>query len=167
MKTITVHNASQTYLHLDGRPLGQCGSGLKQQTKAQTAAVIIDDHSGQILRRHRRVLEASGFPHAEVCLSHGEASKRSRTLNQIYARLSLREYHPDGTLPGSPGRRRGGRHITGFAAAPILRGLTISRYSTSLLAQVDFFRGGKTATNLPRRQQNPVGAFAAAGGGAV
>ena len=44
MKTITVH-ASQTYPIWIGRGLlGQCGSYLKQQTKAQTAAVITDDH---------------------------------------------------------------------------------------------------------------------------
>ena len=44
MKTITVH-ASQTYPIWIGRGLlGQCGTYLKQQTKAQTAAVITDDH---------------------------------------------------------------------------------------------------------------------------
>ena len=44
MKTITVH-ASQTYPIWIGRGLlGQCGSYLKQQTKAQTAAVITAAH---------------------------------------------------------------------------------------------------------------------------
>ena len=62
MKTITVH-ASQTYPIWIGRGLlGQCGSYLKQQTKAQTAAVITDDHVdkyyGDIVTSS---LEASGF----------------------------------------------------------------------------------------------------------
>lgn len=70
MKTITVH-ASQTYPIWIGRGLlGQCGSYLKQQTKAQTAAVITDDHVdkyyGDIVTSS---LEASGFRTAEVCLS--------------------------------------------------------------------------------------------------
>ena len=85
MKTITVH-ASQTYPIWIGRGLlGQCGSYLKQQTKAQTAAVITDDHVdkyyGDIVTSS---LEASGFRTLKFVFPHGEASKCSRTLNQIY-----------------------------------------------------------------------------------
>ena len=62
MKTITVH-ASQTYPIWIGRGLlGQCGTYLKQQTKAQTAAVITDDHVdcyyGDIVTKS---LEENGF----------------------------------------------------------------------------------------------------------
>ena len=81
MKTITVH-ASQTYPIWIGRGLlGQCGSYLKQQTKAQTAAVITDDHVdkyyGDIVTSS---LEASGFRTLKFVFPHGEASKCSRTL---------------------------------------------------------------------------------------
>ena len=84
MKTITVH-ASQTYpIWIWRGLLGQCGTYLKQ-TKAQTAAVITDDHVdcyyGDIVTKS---LEENGFRTIKFVFPHGEASKCSKTLNQIY-----------------------------------------------------------------------------------
>ena len=116
MKTITVH-ASQTYPIWIGRGLlGQCGSYLKQQTKAQTAAVITDDHVdkyyGDIVTSS---LEASGFRTLKFVFPHGEASKCSRTLNQIYDFLCENNITRTDCLVALGGGVVG--DITGFAAA--------------------------------------------------
>ena len=147
MKTITVH-ASQTYPIWIGRGLlGQCGSYLKQQTKAQTAAVITDDHVdkyyGDIVTSS---LEASGFRTLKFVFPHGEASKCSRTLNQIYDFLCENNITRTDCLVALGGGVVG--DITGFAAATYLRGLDYLQIPTSLLAQVDSSVGGKTAIDL-------------------
>ena len=157
MKTITVH-ASQTYPIWIGRGLlGQCGSYLKQQTKAQTAAVITDDHVdkyyGDIVTSS---LEASGFRTLKFVFPHGEASKCSRTLNQIYDFLCENNITRTDCLVALGGGVVG--DITGFAAATYLRGLDYLQIPTSLLAQVDSSVGGKTAIDLPGGK-NLVGAF--------
>ena len=164
MKTITVH-ASQTYPIWIGRGLlGQCGSYLKQQTKAQTAAVITDDHVdkyyGDIVTSS---LEASGFRTLKFVFPHGEASKCSRTLNQIYDFLCENNITRTDCLVALGGGVVG--DITGFAAATYLRGLDYLQIPTSLLAQVDSSVGGKTAIDLPGGE--PGGCIQAAGGGAV
>lgn len=130
MKTITVH-ASQTYPIWIGRGLlGQCGSYLKQQTKAQTAAVITDDHVdkyyGDIVTSS---LEASGFRTLKFVFPHGEASKCSRTLNQIYDFLCENNITRTDCLVALGGGVVG--DITGFAAATYLRGLYYLQIPTS------------------------------------
>ena len=147
MKTITVH-ASQTYPIWIGRGLlGQCGTYLKQQTKAQTAAVITDDHVdcyyGDIVTKS---LEESGFRTIKFVFPHGEASKCSKTLNQIYDFLCENNITRTDCLVALGGGVVG--DITGFAAATYLRGLDYLQIPTSLLAQVDSSVGGKTAIDL-------------------
>ena len=145
MKTITVH-ASQTYPIWIGRGLlGQCGTYLKQQTKAQTAAVITDDHVdcyyGDIVTKS---LEENGFRTIKFVFPHGEASKCSKTLNQIYDFLCENNITRTDCLVALGGGVVG--DITGFAAATYLRGLDYLQIPTSLLAQVDSSLGGKTAS---------------------
>ena len=120
MKTITVH-ASQTYPIWIGRGLlGQCGTYLKQQTKAQTAAVITDDHVdryyGDIVTKS---LEENGFRTIKFVFPHGEASKCSKTLNQIYDFLCENNITRTDCLVALGGGVVG--DITGFAAATYLR----------------------------------------------
>lgn len=157
MKTITVH-ASQTYPIWIGRGLlGQCGTYLKQQTKAQTAAVITDDHVdryyGDIVTKS---LEENGFRTIKFVFPHGEASKCSKTLNQIYDFLCENNITRTDCLVALGGGVVG--DITGFAAATYLRGLDYLQIPTSLLAQVDSSVGGKTAIDLTGGK-NLVGAF--------
>ena len=157
MKTITVH-ASQTYPIWIGRGLlGQCGSYLKQQTKAQTAAVITDDHVdkyyGDIVTSS---LEASGFRTLKFVFPHGEASKCSRTLNQIYDFLCENNITRTDCLVALGGGVVG--DLAGFAASIYMRGIDFLNCPTTTLSMIDSSIGGKTAVDLGDTK-NIVGAF--------
>lgn len=157
MRTITVH-ASQTYpIWIERGLLAQCGALLRKQIKAQTAAVITDDHVdaiyGDIVVQS---LEQNGFRVLKFVIPHGEASKCSTTLNQIYDFLCENNMTRTDCLVALGGGVVG--DITGFAAATYLRGLDYMQIPTSLLAQVDSSVGGKTAIDLPGGK-NLVGAF--------
>ena len=159
MKTITVH-ASQTYPIWIGRGLlGQCGSYLKQQTKAQTAAVITDDHVdkyyGDIVTSS---LEASGFRTLKFVFPHGEASKCSRTLNQIYDFLCENNITRTDCLVALGGGRFCGGDLSPWTG--------LSPDSHQPAGAGGFFCGRKDS-HRPARRQEPGGRIQAAGGGAV
>ncbi len=87
---------------------------------------------------------------------HGEASKCSATLHEIYNFLCENSITRTDCLVALGGGVVG--DITGFAAATYLRGLDYFQIPTTLLAQVDSSVGGKTAIDLPCGK-NLVGAF--------
>ena len=157
MKTITVR-ASRTYpIWIARGILAQCGAYLREQTKAQTAAVITDDIVGGLYGDTvTESLKQNGFQVVKFVFPHGEASKCSATLNQIYDFLCENHITRTDCLVALGGGVVG--DITGFAAATYLRGLDYFQIPTSLLAQVDSSVGGKTAIDLPGGK-NLVGAF--------
>ncbi len=157
MNTITV-NVSQTYPIWIGRGLLQdCGTLLREKTKAQTAAIVTDDTvDGLYGIPVQNALEAAGFRVIKFVFPHGEASKCSKTLNQIYDFLCENFITRTDCLIALGGGVVG--DITGFAAATYLRGIDYFQMPTTLLAQVDSSVGGKTAIDLPGGK-NLVGAF--------
>lgn len=157
MKTITVH-ASQTYpIWIERGLLAQCGNLLRKQTKAKTVAVITDDNVDALFGDAVvQSMEQNGFRVLKFVFPHGEASKCSNTLNQIYDFLCENHITRTDCLVALGGGVVG--DITGFAAATYLRGLDYMQIPTSLLAQVDSSVGGKTAIDLPGGK-NLVGAF--------
>lgn len=157
MNTIMVH-ASQTYpIWIEKGLLSQCGTLLRGETKAQTAAVITDDTVdalyGAVVETS---LRQSGFRVLKFVFPHGEASKCSETLNQVYDYLCENNVTRTDCLVALGGGVVG--DLTGFAAATYLRGLPYFQIPTTLLAQVDSSVGGKTAIDLPGGK-NLVGAF--------
>lgn len=157
MKTITVH-ASQSYpIYIERGLLGHCGATLREHTKAQTVAVITDDHVDRLYGETVvSSLQNSGFRVVKMVFPHGESSKCSTTLNAIYDFLCENSITRTDCLVALGGGVVG--DITGFAAATFLRGLDYFQIPTSLLAQVDSSVGGKTAIDLPGGK-NLVGAF--------
>ena len=85
MQTITVH-ASQAYpIWISHGLLAECGTLVRQQTKAQTAVVVTDDTVNELYGDTvTAALEQSGFRVLKFVFPHGEASKCSKTLNEIY-----------------------------------------------------------------------------------
>ena len=151
MQTITVH-ASQAYpIWISHGLLAECGTLVRQQTKAQTAVVVTDDTISTELYGDNRTaaLEQSGFRVLKFVFPHGEASKCSKTLNEIYDFLCGNNLTRTDCLVALGGGVVG--DITGFVAATYLRGMDYVQIPTTLLAQVDSSVGGKTAIDLPGR----------------
>ena len=142
MKTITVH-ASQTYpIWIAQGLLAQCGELLRERTKAQTAAVITDDNVDKLYGKTVvSSLKQNGFRVVKKVFPHGESSKCSKTLNDIYNFLCENSITRTDCLVALGGGVVG--DITGFAAATFLRGLDYLQIPTSLLAQVDSSAGRK------------------------
>ena len=157
MQTITVH-ASQAYpIWISHGLLAECGTLVRQQTKAQTAVVVTDDTVNELYGDTVTAsLEQNGFRVLKFVFPHGEASKCSKTLNEIYDFLCGNNLTRTDCLVALGGGVVG--DITGFAAATYLRGMDYVQIPTTLLAQVDSSVGGKTAIDLPGGK-NLVGAF--------
>ncbi len=156
-RRITV-NTSCSYDVVIGKSLlADCADYIKNTVKSTNFAVITDDNVdrfyGDIVIKS---LTSCGFSVVKFIFPHGEASKCSDTLNQIYDFLSNNHITRTDCIIALGGGVVG--DITGFAAATYLRGLDYIQIPTSLLAQVDSSVGGKTAIDLPCGK-NLVGAF--------
>ncbi|MBQ8688557.1 MAG: 3-dehydroquinate synthase [Ruminococcus sp.] len=157
MRTITVHASQEYDIYIENGILDACGTILKEATKAQKTAVITDDTVDALYSaRVTESLEAAGFEVFKFVFPHGEPSKCSATLNQIYDFLCENSITRTDCLVALGGGVVG--DITGFAAATFLRGMDFVQIPTTLLAQVDSSVGGKTAIDLPGGK-NLVGAF--------
>ena len=157
MKTITVQTNPPYPIWIEKGILSHTGALLRDRTKAQTAAIITDDTVNALYSATvERSLSDAGFHVIKFVFPHGEPSKCSRVLNQIYDFLCENSITRTDCLVALGGGVVG--DITGFAAATYLRGLTYFQIPTTLLAQVDSSVGGKTAIDLPGGK-NLVGAF--------
>lgn len=137
--------------------LDGCGEYIKAVTKAQKFAVITDDTVDALYgEKVVKSLEKSGFEVYKFVFPHGEASKCTATLLNIYSFLCEKHISRTDALVALGGGVVG--DITGYAAATFLRGLDFVQIPTTLLAQVDSSVGGKTAIDLPEGK-NLVGAF--------
>lgn len=102
---------------------------------------------------------SGALPHCiydEIIITPGEAAKTLVTLETIWEKLLVKQYHRDVTLIALGGGVVG--DITGFAAACYQRGVAYLQIPTTLVAQVDAAIGGKTAVNH-RLGKNMLGAF--------
>ncbi len=157
MKKVTV-NASQKYDVIIGSGiLRDLGAYSKKVTAAKKFAVVTDDNVnklyGDIVIKS---LEKEGFSVCRFVFPHGEASKCSSILNDLYMFLSENHITRADCIAALGGGVTG--DMAGYAAATYLRGLDYIQIPTSLLAQVDSSVGGKTAIDLPCGK-NLVGAF--------
>ena len=157
MKTVTV-NASQKYDVIIGQKLtDNCAEYISKVTKAKNFALISDDNVSPLYgEKVRASLEAAGYTVCSFVFPHGEASKCSATLNDIYMFLNENHITRSDCIIALGGGVTG--DMSGYAAATYLRGLDYIQIPTSLLAQVDSSVGGKTAIDLPCGK-NLVGAF--------
>lgn len=157
MNSVSV-NASESYDVIIGRGLiAFCGEYVKNVTSARHFAIVSDDNVDKLYGDiAEKSLKAQGFEACRFVFPHGEASKCSAVLNDIYMFLSENHITRSDCLIALGGGVVG--DITGYAAATYLRGLDYVQVPTSLLAQVDSSVGGKTAIDLPCGK-NLVGAF--------
>lgn len=157
MKKITV-SASKTYdILIDSGLLPKSGSLISAVSKAKKAAIITDDTvDGLYGAVVEKSLTESGFSVCKFVFPHGEASKCSATLLEMYEFLAENDITRTDLLVALGGGVVG--DITGFCAATFLRGVDFVQIPTTLLAQVDSSVGGKTAINI-KAGKNLVGAF--------
>ena len=157
MKKIHVPVAQAYDVLIERGILAKAGETVRALTKAETCAVITDDHVGPL---YADAVEASlreaGLRAVRFTFPHGEASKNAATLAAIWSFLCTEGLTRSDCLIALGGGVVG--DITGFAAATFLRGMPYVQIPTSLLAQVDSSVGGKTAIDLPEGK-NLVGAF--------
>lgn len=157
MKTITVH-ASHTYpIYVQNGLLADCGSYIRQNTKAASVAVITDDivqklYGDAVLSS----LQKAGFRTELFVFPNGEASKCAKTLLDVYDFLCEKQFTRTDAIIALGGGVVG--DLAGFAAATYLRGMDFIQIPTTLLAQVDSSVGGKTAIDL-KGGKNLVGSF--------
>mgnify|MGYP001634755325 CR=1 FL=1 len=157
MKTITVH-ASHTYpIYVQHGLLANCGSYIRQTTKAASIAVITDDivqklYGDAVIAS----LQEAGFRTETFVFPNGEASKCANTLLNVYDFLCEKQFTRTDAIVALGGGVVG--DLAGFAAATYLRGMDFIQIPTTLLAQVDSSVGGKTAIDLSGGK-NLVGAF--------
>lgn len=157
MNIVTV-KASCSYDVIIGTDiLGKIGEYAKKVTKAEKIAVITEDNVNGFYGEYVvNALNSGGFETCKYVFEHGESSKCSRVLNDIYMFLSENHITRKDCIVALGGGVTG--DISGFAAATYLRGIDYIQVPTSLLAQVDSSVGGKTAIDLPSGK-NLVGAF--------
>ncbi len=157
MKRITV-NASEKYdVIIKNGIISNCAEYIKAVTDAEKFAVITDDIVAPL---YYDVVEKSllneGFEVCRYVIPHGEPSKCSAILNNVYDFLSENCITRSDCIIALGGGVVG--DLAGFASATYLRGLDFIQIPTTLLAQVDSSVGGKTAIDLPSGK-NLVGAF--------
>lgn len=148
MKTVTV-NASKKYDILIQRGiLSECGKIISNAVSSKKFAVITDDvvdslYSNTVVKS----LEENGFEVVKFVFEHGEESKCSDTLNQIYTFLCENNITRSDCIIALGGGVTG--DMAGYASGTFLRGLPYIQIPTTLLAQIDSSVGGKTAIDLP------------------
>ena len=86
----------------------------------------------------------------------GEVNKTLNTVRDLYEHLILEKFDRKDMLVALGGGVVG--DLTGFAAAPYLRGIGFIQIPTTLLSQVDSSIGGKTGVDFDA-YKNMVGAF--------
>jgi 3-dehydroquinate synthase len=102
------------------------------------------------------ILSGGGIPFARTVVAAGERSKSSTALERVWRDLARAGCDRRSFVLAFGGGVVG--DLAGFAAASVLRGVSLIQVPTTLLAMVDSSVGGKTGINLPEGK-NLVGAF--------
>jgi shikimate kinase/3-dehydroquinate synthase len=103
-----------------------------------------------------QVLDSGGFRGSSYVVPAGEASKRLRVVEELYAWLAEARAERKDTVLAFGGGVIG--DLAGHVAATYLRGMPLVHVPTSVLAMNDAAIGGKVAVDL-REGKNLVGAF--------
>lgn len=157
MKTISVKASTSYDIYIERGLLKSCGKIIADTVKTRKAAVITDDIvDGLYYNTLEKTLTENGFTVVKFVFKNGEASKSTKTLNEIYTFLCENAITRSDCIIALGGGVVG--DISGYAAATFLRGLKYIQIPTTLLAQIDSSVGGKTAIDLPCGK-NLVGAF--------
>lgn len=157
MKKVSVHVSTDYDILIENGLLEKSGELIAGIVKTRKTVVVTDDTVNSLYAdKVVESLKKSGFETDVFVFEHGEKSKCSKTLNEIYDFLAEKNITRSDCIVALGGGVVG--DITGFAAATFLRGIDYVQIPTTLLAQVDSSVGGKTAIDLPCGK-NLVGAF--------
>lgn len=157
MKRITVNTSDRYDVIIEKGILKNCADYIKAVTNAEKFAVITDDIVAPLyFDTVENSLTNAGVKVCRFVIPHGEPSKCSAVLNDVYDFLSQNCITRSDCIIALGGGVVG--DLAGFASATYLRGLDFIQIPTTLLAQVDSSVGGKTAIDLPNGK-NLVGAF--------
>ena len=157
MNTIHIPVRDAYNVYIERGILSKCGPLIEDLIAGTTCAIITDDNVDKLYADTLiAALAEAGLKAVKFVFPHGEASKCSKTLLEIYSFLCQNDITRADCLIALGGGVVG--DLTGFAAATYLRGIRYIQIPTSLLAQVDSSVGGKTAINLDG-MKNIVGAF--------
>lgn len=125
--------------------------------KAQRAWLITDDNVGPLhAPLAEESLQAFDFSTATFAVQHGEGSKSLARLSELYDWLLGGGVERGDVILALGGGVVG--DLAGFAAATVLRGVSLVQIPTSLLAAVDSSVGGKTGINHATGK-NLIGSF--------
>ncbi len=157
MKKITVKVSEKYDILIGSGLLENCAGYITEVTSAEAFAVITDDIVDKLYSETLiKSLTDAGLKVCKFVFPHGEASKCSAVLNDVYDFLAANNITRSDCIIALGGGVVG--DLSGYAAATYLRGLDFIQVPTTLLAQVDSSVGGKTAIDLPCGK-NLVGAF--------
>ena len=158
MQTLSVNLAERSYpIHVGDGILSAVGDLLQQAGLRGKVAVITNPTVAQpYLDTIHESLSRAGFDVTPVLIPDGEQHKDLNLASAIYDRLIAERFERKSCVLALGGGVVG--DLAGFAAATFLRGISYVQAPTTLLAQVDFSVGGKTAVNH-REGKNLIGAF--------
>ena len=125
--------------------------------RAKKLAVVTDTNVAPLYAaRAEKSLAAAGFAVRIITIPAGETSKSMQMLEFLYDEFMAFGLTRTDAVVALGGGVVG--DLAGFAAATLLRGVTLAHVPTTLLAQADSAIGGKTGLNLPEGK-NLLGAF--------
>ncbi len=158
MEKVTVNASTKYDILIDNGILDDCGKFISEIKKTTVkAAVITDDNVDRFYGdRVMKSLEKAGFKAEKFVFPHGEASKKHKTLLDIYEFLVAKDFTRSDFIVALGGGVVG--DTAGFAAATYMRGIDFVQIPTTVVAQSDSSVGGKTAVDI-NGGKNLVGAF--------
>ena len=157
METLSVALADRSYpIHI-GAGVVDAEALWHPHLRGGRAVVVSNETVAPLYFERLRVsLAKLGVETLPVVLPDGEMHKNWETLNSIFDALLAQRCERTTPLIALGGGVVG--DMGGFAAACYQRGMPFIQVPTTLLAQVDFSVGGKTAINHPQGK-NMIGAF--------
>ncbi len=158
MKKVTV-SASRTYdVMIEKGLLARAGEILTALFPTPAKVMIVTDDTVNALYGDRvdSSLRSAGYTTARFVFAHGEASKSTSTMVELWNALADAGLTRTDLILALGGGVTG--DMAGFAAATYLRGIRFVQCPTTLLAMVDSSVGGKTGVDLPAGK-NLCGAF--------
>jgi 3-dehydroquinate synthase len=138
--------------------LKQLGAALDEIVPAPRRVAVVTDRNVApfCLEAAEESLAQAGFTTHAILVPPGEESKSLKTLGNVWDRVLAFGVDRDSVVLALGGGVVG--DLAGFAAATLLRGVTLVQVPTSLVAQVDSAIGGKNGLNRPLGK-NLVGSF--------
>ncbi len=159
MKTLTVDLPGRAYeIRIGQGLLGSAGEAVRAALpQVEKLALVTDSTVGELYgARVEASLLSAGFSVRLITVPAGEPSKSLEMLSYLYDAFTSFGLTRTDAVVALGGGVVG--DLAGFAAATILRGVSLIQLPTTLLAQVDSSVGGKVAIDLPAGK-NLAGTF--------